>query len=65
MGTVHIALAGPGAQGEDGDEIQTQHRKIRFPGDRERVRWFSSQFALDLLRRRLLARRAVPVPSPS
>ena len=65
VGTVHIALAGPGAEGDDRDEIQTEHRKSRFPGDRERVRWFSSQFALDMLRRRLLARRAVPVPSPS
>lgn len=46
VGTVHIALAGP--QGE------TDHRKVRFPGDRERVRWHSSQLALEMLRRRLL-----------
>jgi nicotinamide-nucleotide amidase len=45
VGTVHIALA---------DEIQTDHRKIRFPGDRERVRQHSSQLALEMLRRRLL-----------
>jgi nicotinamide-nucleotide amidase len=66
VGTVHIALAGPGTREEAEQEgLETTHRQIRFPGDRERVRWFSSQLALDLLRRRLLARRAVPVPSPS
>ncbi|HVR95524.1 MAG TPA: competence/damage-inducible protein A [Thermoanaerobaculia bacterium] len=46
VGTVHIALAGPG------DEIE--HHKVRFPGDRERVRWQSAQLALERLRRRLL-----------
>lgn len=46
VGTVHIALAGP-----DGE---TDHRKVRFPGDRERVRWHASQLALEMLRRRLL-----------
>lgn len=46
VGTVHLALAGP--QGD------TDHRKIRFPGDRERVRLFASQLALEMLRRRLL-----------
>jgi nicotinamide-nucleotide amidase len=46
VGTVHIALAGP-----DG---ATDHRKVRFPGDRERIRWFASQIALEMLRRRLL-----------
>lgn len=68
VGTVHIALAGPAAgeaRGEAEGALETEHRKIRFPGDRERVRWFSSQFALDLLRRRLLARRTLAVPSPS
>jgi len=45
VGTVHIAVAGP---------IQTDHRKVRFPGDRERVRWHASQLALEMLRRRLL-----------
>ncbi|HEX2224069.1 MAG TPA: competence/damage-inducible protein A [Thermoanaerobaculia bacterium] len=66
VGTVHIALAGPGTREEaEPEELETEHRKVRFPGDRERVRWFSSQFALDLLRRRLLARRAAAVPSPS
>lgn len=46
VGTVHIALAGP-----DGE---TDHRKVRFPGDRERIRWHASQLALEMLRRRLL-----------
>lgn len=46
VGTVHIALAGPHG---------TDHKRIRFPGDRERIRMHSAQFALDMLRRRLLA----------
>jgi nicotinamide-nucleotide amidase len=46
-GTVHIAVAGPGGW--------LEHRKVRFPGDRERVRAQSAQLALDLLRRMLLA----------
>ncbi|HEX9671442.1 MAG TPA: competence/damage-inducible protein A [Thermoanaerobaculia bacterium] len=47
VGTVHISIAGP--DGPPG------HRRVRFPGDRERVRWQASQLALELLRRRLLA----------
>jgi nicotinamide-nucleotide amidase len=54
VGTVHIALAGP----RKGD-IATDHRKVRFPGDRERVRQHSSQLALEMLRRRLLG---IPFP---
>jgi nicotinamide-nucleotide amidase len=61
VGTVHIALAGPGKDiedskdGKDGkEEIFVEHRKVRFPGDRERVRLHSSQLALEMLRRRLL-----------
>jgi len=55
VGTVHIAVAGPRTStGNGGGEIQTDHRKIRFPGDRERVRQHSSQLALEMLRRRLL-----------
>jgi nicotinamide-nucleotide amidase len=46
VGTVHLALAGPRGEAD--------HRKIRFPGDRERVRWFAAQLALEMLRRRLL-----------
>ena len=30
VGTVHIAVAGPGG---------TEHRQFLFPGDRERIRW--------------------------
>jgi nicotinamide-nucleotide amidase len=48
VGTVHIAVAGPG-------EGEVEHRKVRFPGDRERVRAQSAQLALEMLRRRLLA----------
>jgi len=44
VGTVHLAIATP-----DGVE----ERPRRYPGDRERIRWYSSQAALDLLRRRL------------
>jgi nicotinamide-nucleotide amidase len=51
VGTVHIGLAGPDPAG---GRLVT-HRKVRFPGDRDRVRWQASQLALELLRRRLLA----------
>jgi nicotinamide-nucleotide amidase len=43
VGTVHVALAGPG----DGE---MEHRRLWIPGDRERVRWLTSQTCLDLLR---------------
>lgn len=52
VGTVHLALAGPGE-----DEIA--HRHVRFPGDRERVRRMTEQLALEMLRRRLLG---LPLP---
>ena len=45
VGTVHIAVAGA-----DGYE----HRKLFWPGTRSHVRWFSTQSALDLLRRFIL-----------
>ena len=45
VGTVYIALA---------SELPTEHRKLTVPGDRQLVRWRSSQAALDLLRRRLI-----------
>ncbi len=48
VGTVHIAVAGP-------DEGDVHHRKLRLPGDRDRVRRFAAQLALEMLRRRLLA----------
>ena len=45
VGTVHIAVAGP-----NGD----QHRKLLWPAPRPMVKWFSTQAALDLLRRTML-----------
>ncbi|HEV7505524.1 MAG TPA: competence/damage-inducible protein A [Thermoanaerobaculia bacterium] len=48
VGTVHVAVAGP----RDGE---VEHRRLRLPGDRERIRQFSAQIALEMLRRRLLA----------
>jgi nicotinamide-nucleotide amidase len=48
VGTVHLAVAGP-ADGE------VEHRRLRLPGDRDRVRRFSAQIALEMLRRHLLA----------
>jgi nicotinamide-nucleotide amidase len=48
VGTVHVALAGPAG----GAPV---HRRLRLPGDRQRVRRLTSQWALDLLRRQLLA----------
>jgi nicotinamide-nucleotide amidase len=45
VGTVHLAVAG--------GEGETDHRRIIFPGDREKIRIHASQFALEMLRRRL------------
>jgi len=45
VGLVYIALA---------DDVQTEHRKLKLPGDRQLIRWRASQAALDLLRRRLI-----------
>ena len=45
VGLVFIALA---------DDAHTEHRKLQLPGDRQLIRWRSSQAALDLLRRRLI-----------
>jgi nicotinamide-nucleotide amidase len=50
VGTVYVAVAGP----RDGE---VEHRHLRLPGDRERIRRFSSQVVLEMLRRRLLAVR--------
>jgi competence/damage-inducible protein CinA-like protein len=44
VGMVFIAVA---------DERGTEVREFRFPGDRERIRLLSSQFALEMLRRRI------------
>lgn len=57
VGTVHLALAGPAGEGdEDGEAAEPTliHRRVRFPGDRERVRWMSTTLALEMLRRHLL-----------
>jgi nicotinamide-nucleotide amidase len=45
VGLVYIALS---------DEAHTEHKRLMIPGDRHLVRWRSSQFVLDLLRRRLI-----------
>ena len=54
VGLVHMAVAGA-----DGSLV---HRRAVFPGDRERVRWQTSQWALDMLRRRLAGLGAGPQP---
>jgi nicotinamide-nucleotide amidase len=41
VGTVHIALAGPGG---------VKERLVHLPGDREGIRFYASQFALDMVR---------------
>lgn len=45
VGTVHVAVAGPAG---------TKHRKYLWQGPRTVVKWFTSQSALDLLRRVVL-----------
>ena len=45
VGLVHIAIAGLGSQ--------TETRELKLPGDRERVRLWASQHALELLRQLL------------
>jgi nicotinamide-nucleotide amidase len=62
VGTVHLAVAGPAADpaGAAAGAADVVHRQVRFPGDRERVRWQSSQLALEMLRRLLLAGAAGP-----
>ncbi len=55
VGTVHLAIAGPPPTG---GAPEVDHRRLRLPGDRERIRWQSSQIALEMLRRRLLAAAA-------
>jgi nicotinamide-nucleotide amidase len=47
VGTVHIAVAWP----ED-----VKHRKFFWQGPRTIIKWFSTQFALDMLRRAVLKR---------
>lgn len=45
VGTVHLAVASP---------TQTKHRKLLWQGPRPTVKWYSTQQALDVLRRMLL-----------
>jgi nicotinamide-nucleotide amidase len=45
VGTVHIAVA---------DAQRHEHRKLFWPGTRSHVKWFSTQSALDLMRRFVL-----------
>lgn len=45
VGLVYVALA---------DDAHTEHKRLMLPGDRYLIRWRASQFALDLLRRRLI-----------
>lgn len=45
VGTVHIALVG---------ESGNKERSMRFPGDRDHIRWQASQAALDMVRRHFL-----------
>ena len=45
VGTVHVAIA---------DTAGNKERGARYPGDRDRVRWWASQAALDLVRRYFL-----------
>lgn len=53
VGLVYIALA---------DANGSRDRSIRFPGDRERIRWHASQAALDMLRRYFIyARHGKPL----
>ena len=52
VGTVYVALAGP-------DGLQ-RVRRLSLPGEREQVKFQSSQAALDLLRRALLRQESAP-----
>lgn len=45
VGLVYIAVA---------DELGTDVVERRFPGDRERIRWWTSQVALDMVRKKLI-----------
>jgi nicotinamide-nucleotide amidase len=48
VGTVHIALA---------NESATKVRSMHFPGDRERIRLYASQTAMDMVRRYFLQKQ--------
>jgi nicotinamide-nucleotide amidase len=61
-----IAGPGPGAPGPDAhkpigliyialaDGLHTEVKELNLPGDRERIRWWASQHALELIRHHLL-----------
>ena len=53
VGTVHIALSHPGG---------VKERGVRFPGDREAIRWHASQLALDMVRLYFLYNGGDPPP---
>jgi nicotinamide-nucleotide amidase len=46
VGTVHVALSG--------HDLGRQHRQLKLPGERWRVRQMASQWALEMIRRALL-----------
>lgn len=52
VGTVHLAVAEKA--------FETDHRELHLPGGRDRVRRLASQWALDVLRRKLLSRKIAP-----
>ncbi|MGZ8848522.1 MAG: competence/damage-inducible protein A [Pyrinomonadaceae bacterium] len=64
FGLAVTGIAGPGGGSEEkpvglvyislADDVQTKHRRLQIPGDRNLIRWRASQGALDLLRRRLI-----------
>ena len=56
VGLVYIALT---------DGNGTRDRTLRFPGDRERIRWHASQAALDMLRRYFIYARHGKPPRPT
>jgi len=56
VGTVHIALSHAGGAKERG---------VRFPGDREAIRWHASQLALDMVRIHFLYNGGEPPVRPS
>jgi nicotinamide-nucleotide amidase len=56
VGTVHVALA---------HAAGTKERGVRFPGDREMIRWQASQLALDMVRVHFLYNgKNAAAPSP-